>query len=58
MYDSSGYILQKDAMIKTQDGVTPIIGSWVIGDKPCGISIREDEGFTKNTSTFVPHIFV
>ena len=58
MYDASGYILQKDAMIKTQDGMTPVIGSWVIGDEPCGISIREDVGFTKNTSTFVPHIFI
>ena len=31
MYDASGYILQKDAMIKTPEGVTPVIGSWVIG---------------------------
>lgn len=58
MYDASGYILQKDAMIRTQDGMTPVIGSWVIGDEPCGISIREDVGFTRNTSVFVPHIFI
>lgn len=58
MYDASGYILQKDASILVQDGMTPVIGSWVIGDEPCGISIREDVGFTRNTSVFVPHIFI
>lgn len=58
MYDASGYILQKDANIPVQDGMTPVVGSWVIGDEPCGISIREDVGFTRNTSVFVPHIFI
>lgn len=58
LYDSSGYILQKDAKIQLQDGYTPVIGSWVVGNEPCGINIREDIGFTRNTSAFVPHIFV
>lgn len=57
LYDSTGYILQKDAQIKLQDGYTPIVGSWVVGDEPCGINIREDIGFTRNTSAFVSHIF-
>lgn len=57
LYDSTGYIFQKDAQIKLQDGYTPIIGSWVVGDEPCGINIREDIGFTRNTSAFVSHIF-
>ena len=35
---------------------TPVIGSWVVGDEPAGISIREDTCLvTKNTSIFTPH---
>jgi glutathionylspermidine synthase len=34
------------------------IGSWVIGDEPAGIGLREDESeITRNTSRFVPHYF-
>ena len=58
MYATSGYVFQKDAQMPVYDGMTPVIGSWVIGDEPCGISIREDKGFTRNTSVFVPHIFI
>lgn len=58
LYDSSGYIIQADAEIPIQDGFTPVIGSWVVGEEPCGINIREDVGFTRNTSRFVPHIFI
>lgn len=58
LYDSSGYIIQADAEIPIQDGFTPVIGSWVVGEEPCGINVREDKGFTRNTSRFVPHIFI
>ena len=35
------------------------IGSWVIGDEPAGIGLREDRSeITRNTSRFVPHYFV
>ena len=35
------------------------IGSWVIGDEPAGIGLREDTSeITCNTSRFVPHYFV
>lgn len=57
LYDSTGYIFQKDAQIPLHDGYTPVIGSWVVGNEPCGINIREDIGFTRNTSAFVSHIF-
>ena len=34
-----------------------VIGSWVIGDEPAGIGIREDRGLiTQNLSRFIPHI--
>jgi glutathionylspermidine synthase len=36
-----------------------VIGSWIIGDEPAGIGIREDESpVTKNTSRFLPHYFL
>jgi glutathionylspermidine synthase len=35
----------------------PVIGSWVIGDQPAGIGIREDHGrVTRDRSRFMPHI--
>ena len=35
----------------------PLIGSWVIGDRPSGIGIREDATLiTRDTARFVPHI--
>ena len=36
----------------------PVIGSWIVGDQPAGIGIREDDSpITKNSSRFVPHYF-
>lgn len=36
-----------------------LIGSWVVGDRACGIGIREDVGrITKDSSCFVPHAIV
>ncbi|GFZ96815.1 glutathionylspermidine synthase family protein [Dyella caseinilytica] len=38
-------------------GGYPLIGSWVVGDTPAGIGIREDATLiTRDTSRFVPHI--
>lgn len=58
LYASTGYVIQKDAQMPVYSGMTPVIGSWVVGDEPSGISLREDIGFTRNTSVFVPHIFI
>jgi glutathionylspermidine synthase len=44
------------ALPKFGDAYT-LIGSWVIGDEPAGIGIREDETLiTKDTSRFLPHV--
>lgn len=33
-----------------------IVGSWVVGNEPAGIGLREDRGrITRNTSRFLPH---
>jgi glutathionylspermidine synthase len=35
-----------------------VIGSWIIGDEPAGIGLREDDSpVTRDTSRFVPHYF-
>lgn len=35
----------------------PLIGSWVVGDRPSGIGIREDASLiTRDTARFLPHI--
>jgi glutathionylspermidine synthase len=56
-YDKN-YIYQRRANVPCLDGYYPIIGSWVIGDDPAGIGIREDKNpITNNRSHFVPHYF-
>jgi len=40
------------------DGNYPVFGSWVIGNRACGLGIREDDTpITRDTSRFVPHFF-
>jgi glutathionylspermidine synthase len=35
-----------------------VLGSWLVDGKPCGIGIREPDGYvTTNVSRFVPHLF-
>jgi glutathionylspermidine synthase len=41
------------------DGMTPIIGSWVVGGRSAGMGIREDVSeVTGNNSHFIPHYFL
>ncbi|MBU1345808.1 MAG: glutathionylspermidine synthase family protein [Alphaproteobacteria bacterium] len=41
------------------DGRHAIVGSWVVGEEPAGMSVREDVGrITRNTSSFVPHFII
>jgi glutathionylspermidine synthase len=38
------------------DGRYVIVGSWLVGDEPAGMALREDRGrITRNTSRYVPH---
>lgn len=58
-YGEEGFIYQKYLPLQKYDGMTPIIGSWIIGGRPCGVGIREDVNeVTANTSRYVPHYFV
>ncbi len=51
-------IYQAYCSIQKFDGMTPVIGSWMINGFAAGIGIREDAGLiTGNDSRFVPHFF-
>ncbi len=57
-YGSEGFVFQQHIDIPECDGRFPIIGSWIVGETPCGIGIREASSpITDNNSSFVPHIF-
>jgi glutathionylspermidine synthase len=58
-YDAYGYIYQEYAPLPDFEGRHPVVGSWIIGDEPAGIGIREDKTvISGNGSHFVPHYFV
>jgi glutathionylspermidine synthase len=58
-YDSRGYVYQAYAELGVFDGMRPVIGSWMIGDEPAGIGIRETNGYvTSNTARYIPHAVV
>ena len=57
-YGEEGYVYQAYAPLPEFDGNYPVIGSWIVGDLPCGMGIREDKTpITRNTSRFIPHYF-
>ena len=49
---------QQYTPIPSFEGNFVTIGSWIVGDSPAGISLREDATeITMNTSRFAPHYF-
>lgn len=57
-YGAEGYVYQGVARLPDFGGRYPVIGSWIVGDEPAGIGIREDDSpITRNSSRFVPHYF-
>jgi len=58
-YGEEGFVYQAYAPIPRFGDDYVTVGSWIIGDEPAGIGMREDEGpITRNTSRFVPHYFI
>ena len=58
-YGEEGFIWQAYHPLPTFSGNHTVIGSWIVGEEPAGIGIREDDTpITKNSSRFVPHYFV
>ena len=55
-YGQEGFVYQALCLLPEFDGHRPVVGSWVVGDDPAGMCIREDVGpITTNMSHFVPH---
>ncbi|MFT4096030.1 MAG: glutathionylspermidine synthase family protein [Rhodoblastus sp.] len=58
-YGAEGYIRQALHPLPAFDGMRPVIGSWLVGDEPAGMGVREDRtAITSNRSRFVPHVIV
>jgi glutathionylspermidine synthase len=58
-YGEEGFIWQAYHALPRFGSNHTVIGSWIVGEEPAGIGIREDESpITRNTSRFVPHYFV
>jgi glutathionylspermidine synthase len=56
-YGREGFIFQQLFELPDFDGNYPVIGSWIIGQEPAGMGIREARGLvTDNKSRFVPHL--
>ncbi|RZM20305.1 MAG: glutathionylspermidine synthase family protein [Pedobacter sp.] len=57
IYGAEGFICQELFESQSFHGVIPVIGSWVIGQEPAGMGIRESGNqITDNTSCFIPHL--
>jgi glutathionylspermidine synthase len=58
-YGEEGFIWQAYHELARFGANYTVIGSWIVGEEPAGIGIREDDTpITRNTSRFVPHYFV
>jgi glutathionylspermidine synthase len=56
-YGEEGYVYQQLFNLPCFDSNYPIIGSWIIGQEPAGMGIRESNNLiTNNTSRFIPHV--
>ena len=58
-YGEEGVIVQGYAPIARHGDNHAVIGSWVVGDDPAGMSIREDASpITRDLARFLPHIIL
>ncbi|WP_374008646.1 glutathionylspermidine synthase family protein [Leifsonia sp. LS-T14] len=55
-YGDEGFVYQRRAQFAPIPGKTAVVGSWVVGDSPAGIDLRETSGpITGDLAEFVPH---
>jgi glutathionylspermidine synthase len=55
-YGEEGFVFQEYAPLPAFGEWRPVIGSWIVGQEPAGMGIRESGGpITDNMSRFVPH---
>jgi glutathionylspermidine synthase len=56
-YGGEGWIRQALCPPPKFGGNYPVVGSWVIGDQPAGLGVREDRSrVTRDRSRFIPHV--
>ena len=57
-YGAEGYVRQALAELPVfDDGRRALVGSWMVGDEPSGLCIRESKALiTGNDALFVPHV--
>lgn len=59
MYEGERTVFQAYAPLFRSGSDYVTIGSWIVGEEPAGIGLREDGSpITRDTSRFVPHYFV
>jgi glutathionylspermidine synthase len=58
-YGSEGFIVQQATPLFRSSFGHAVLGSWIVGDTPCGLCLREDASpITRNTSRFLPHVIL
>lgn len=58
-YGAEGYVRQALTALARSEGRHAVVGSWVVGDEPAGICLREADGpITTNRSRFLPHVIL
>jgi glutathionylspermidine synthase len=57
-YGDGGFVWQQYVDLAANGNPRLILGSWLVDGEPCGMGIREPDGYvTTNASRFVPHLF-
>ncbi|KAB0264208.1 glutathionylspermidine synthase family protein [Microvirga brassicacearum] len=58
-YDDCPFVVQEATRLFASEHGHAVIGSWIVGDEPCGIGIREDaSAITMDMSRFIPHVIL
>lgn len=58
-YGAEGSIVQAYAPLFKSDAGHAVLGSWIVGDRACGLGIREDRSLiTANLARYVPHVIM
>lgn len=58
-YGAEGWIRQALCPPPRIGANYPVVGSWLVGDEPAGMGIREDRGrVTRDRSRFIPHVIL
>jgi len=58
--ENQRYVFQERVMAPKFGDRFPVFGSWVVGNTPCGLGVREEinKEITTNTGLFVPHLIL